>query len=43
MADDQPAVETTNASRWTGAEMFWLAVLVVSILVGFGLTLFAPT
>lgn len=27
---------------WTTADWFWLAVLIVSLLVGFGMTAFAP-
>ncbi|HTL28992.1 MAG TPA: hypothetical protein VL282_07225 [Tepidisphaeraceae bacterium] len=29
-------------SRWTVVDIFWLVVLVISILVGFGMTIFAP-
>jgi hypothetical protein len=42
MAETDQAVEPQAKSRWQPAEIFWLGVLVVSILVGFGMTIFAP-
>jgi hypothetical protein len=42
MAESVEPVETAPKSRWTPLELFWLAVLVVSVVVGFGMTIFAP-
>jgi uncharacterized membrane protein YedE/YeeE len=39
-APPQPA--SPMFQDWTGADWFWLAVLIVSLLVGFGMTAFAP-
>ena len=42
MAESVQPIEMPPKPRWTPVEMFWLAVLIVSVLVGFGMTIFAP-
>jgi hypothetical protein len=42
MAESNQTLQTQPKPRWKPVEMFWLAILVISILVGFGMTIFAP-
>jgi hypothetical protein len=42
MAEQVQPAEAAPESRWTPLEIFWLVVLVVSVIVGFGMTIFAP-
>jgi len=39
--NDQPPATDVKPS-WTPVEKLWLIVLVISIVVGFGMTIFAP-
>jgi hypothetical protein len=39
-----PAAASPKAFRWPqGAEWFWWGLLLASLMVGFGMTIFAPT
>ncbi len=42
MAENEQPLATDLKTAWTPMEKLWLAVLVISILVGFGMTIFAP-